>query len=43
MVLIIAEIVIVIKCEGAITASPSVKKRILANELTYRDQCIPKK
>ena len=31
--------VVVAKGEGAISAAPSVKRRILANELTYRDQC----
>lgn len=31
--------VIVQKGDGAITASPGVKKRLLANELTYRSQC----
>lgn len=31
--------VIVEKGDGTITAKPAVKKRILANELTYRDQC----
>lgn len=31
--------VVVAKGEGAISAAPAVKKRILANELTYRDQC----
>ena len=35
--------VVVAKGEGAIAASPAVKKRILANELTYRDQCVSKK
>lgn len=35
--------VIVQKGDGAITATSGVKKRILANELTYRDQCQPKK
>ena len=34
--------VVVAKGEGAITAAPAVKKRILANELTYRDQCKPR-
>lgn len=31
--------VIVEKGDGTITAKSGVKKRILANELTYRDQC----
>lgn len=31
--------IVVSRGDGAITATPSVKKRILANELTYRDQC----
>lgn len=31
--------VVIAKGEGAISASPAVKRRILANELTYRDQC----
>lgn len=32
------------KGDGAITAASSVKRRILANELTYRDQCgVPRK
>lgn len=31
--------VVVAKGDGAITAKLDVKKRILANELTYRDQC----
>jgi hypothetical protein len=31
--------VVVQKGDGAITASSGVKKRILANELTYRSQC----
>jgi hypothetical protein len=31
--------VVVQKGDGAITATPDVKKRILANELTYRSQC----
>ena len=34
--------VVVAKGDGMITAAPSVKKRILANELTYRDQCLTK-
>lgn len=35
--------VVIAKGDGAITATPGVKKRLLANELTYRDQCVPKK
>lgn len=35
--------VVVAKGDGAITATSGVKKRLLANELTYRDQCVPKK
>jgi hypothetical protein len=35
--------VVVAKGDGAIAATPDVKKRILANELTYRDQCKAKK
>jgi hypothetical protein len=35
--------VVVQKGDGAITATSGVKKRIYANELTYRDQCVPKK
>ena len=35
--------VVLAKGEGAISAAPSVKRRILANELTYRDLCLPKK
>ncbi len=31
--------VIVAKGDGAISATQGVKRRILANELTYRDQC----
>lgn len=31
--------VVVEKGDGAITAKITVKKRILANELTYKDQC----
>lgn len=31
--------VVVEKGDGAITAKSGVKKRILANELIYRDQC----
>ena len=31
--------VIVEKGDGAISAKPGPKKRIYANELTYRDQC----
>jgi hypothetical protein len=35
--------VVVAKGDGAITATSGVKRRLLANELTYRDQCVPKK
>jgi hypothetical protein len=35
--------VIIAKGDGAIAATSGVKKRLLANELTYRDQCVPKK
>lgn len=35
--------VVIAKGDGAITATSGAKKRILANELTYRDQCVPKK
>jgi len=35
--------VIVQKGDGKIVASDGVKRRLLANELTYRDQCVPKK
>lgn len=31
--------VIVAKGDGSITATSGVKRRLLANELTYRDQC----
>lgn len=31
--------VVIAKGDGAITAKTEVKKRILANELTYKDQC----
>ena len=31
--------IVVSKGDGNIVASSGVKKRILANELTYRDQC----
>lgn len=31
--------IVVEKGDGAITAKLGVKKRILANELTYKDQC----
>lgn len=31
--------VVVQKGDGTIVASPGVKKRLLANELTYRNQC----
>jgi hypothetical protein len=33
--------VVVAKGEGSIVATSAVKKRILANELTYRSQCNP--
>jgi hypothetical protein len=35
--------VIVQKGDGAVTASPGVKRRLLANELLYRQQCQAKK
>jgi hypothetical protein len=35
--------VVIAKGEGAISAAPAVKRRILANEYTYQDQCLPKK
>jgi len=35
--------VVIAKGDGAIAATSGVKKRLLANELTYRDQCVPKK
>lgn len=35
--------VVIAKGDGAITATSGVKKRLLANELTYQDQCVPKK
>jgi hypothetical protein len=35
--------VVVAKGDGEIAAPSGVKRRILANELTYRDQCLPKK
>jgi len=35
--------VIVEKGDGNIKASLGVKRRLLANELTYEDQCPPKK
>jgi hypothetical protein len=35
--------VVVAKGDGAITATDGVKRRLLANELIYRDQCLPKK
>lgn len=35
--------VVVQKGDGSIAATPGVKRRILANELIYRDQCVPKK
>jgi hypothetical protein len=31
--------VVTAKGDGSITATPGVKKRILANELTFREQC----
>lgn len=31
------------KGDGKITATSGVKKRLLANELTYQDQCVSKK
>lgn len=34
--------VVVAKGDGSITAPLAVKKRILANELIYREQCGPK-
>ena len=34
--------VILQKGDGAIVASSGVKKRLLANELTYRQQCVQK-
>ena len=34
--------VVVEKGDSEITAKTSVKKRILANELTYKDQCLSK-
>jgi hypothetical protein len=34
--------VVIAKGDGAITATSGVKKRLLANEWTYRDQCVPK-
>ncbi len=35
--------VVLAKGDGSITAAPNVKRRLLANELTYRQLCIPKK
>ena len=35
--------VVIAKGDGAITATSGVKKRLLANELIYREQCVPKK
>lgn len=35
--------VILEKGDGKITASLGVKRRLLANELTYEEQCAPKK
>lgn len=34
--------VVIEKGDGSITGTPGVKKRILANELIYRDQCLTK-
>lgn len=34
--------VVVEKGDGDIKAKPNVKKRILANELTYQEQCVAK-
>ena len=34
--------VVVEKGDGSITGTPGVKKRILANELIYRNQCLTK-
>jgi len=31
------------KGDGNITATSGVKRRLLTNELTYQDQCVPKK
>lgn len=35
--------VIVAKGDGAITATSGVKRRLLANETIYREQCVVKK
>lgn len=35
--------VVLEKGDGSITASLGVKRRLLANERTYREQCLPKK
>ena len=35
--------VVIAKGDGAISATSGVKKRLYANELIYRDQCVPKK
>ena len=35
--------VVVAKGDGTITATDGAKRRLLANELTYWDQCVPKK
>jgi len=35
--------VVIAKGDGTITATSGVKKRLYANELMYRDQCVPKK
>jgi len=34
--------VVLQKGDGTIVASPGVKRRLLANELTYRQLCLPK-
>lgn len=34
--------VVLQKGDGSISATPGVKRRILANELTYKDQCTVK-
>lgn len=34
--------VVLQKGDGTIVASPGVKRRLLANELTYRQLCVPK-
>jgi len=35
--------VVIAKGDSSITATSGVKRRLLANELTYQDQCVPKK